>query len=496
MAGIDSNAYLVLKGDGADGVTTMLDSSLVPKVLTTIGAVEIDTAHSAFGNSIQFKGGVLRANDHADFALGSSNFTFEGKFTFDNIGTSRYFFMQSDGANVIYFLWYQPTPMLSFQIYNGGPAFVFNSPAWSPVVNQEYYIRLKRNGTTITLEVNGVVIASTSIFTAIPDVNAPLYIGGRSDGTGHFSGWWDEVRFSKVARNDTYPMAEFTPPAPVVPPTPPAVGVSEAAYWADEAALLDPNAYVYVRGTNFDIVKDHPVMLTNAWRLNFDGGPNTLYFHRPADINNATRIPAGTHLKIVNPVGGYVLYCDPTLVNADPRYADGRDLYYYRKELLKKIKPRTLQASIPQGWTVNDIVAAGASAPNVVPFPTDFENGLIVGLSIMDGCWATLDKHGPTPNESNILNLFDEINDVQSFRGSSGNTFIPFKRSMFSHLSIGFGSVFAGKCAGVGSPHIYCQADGEANDIVPIYPDKATFNEQACILYYNLDELTALGHVW
>lgn len=513
MSGIDNNCLLVLKGDGADGSTTILDSSPAARTLTRVGNVEIDNTNAAFGGtSIKFFGGHLKAADNPAFALGGSDFTWEKFVTFNSASASQYFFMQSDGSNLVYFLWYKATTgpdLLSFQSYKPSAQAVVFSRSWTPTIGVEYHIQLKKEGGVYSFKIDGVLLGTIHTdATTLPDIAGDLYLGAKSDGTGAFNGWWDEVRFSRVARADTVPpIAEYTLPAP---PPPPTVGDSENAFYARRAAAMDTNSCVYVRSnTGFDIVEDHPVLLLNCWRTCMNGPSNYLYFHRPSDIDNAQVLPAGTHIKATNPVWPYAYYSDPDLVNSDPRYADGRKLWYDRLEMLTKIPMHTLQAEIPQGYTVQQYVDALAydaqngtntAAPLSVAFPDDFEDGLVVGRSQMDGSWMVLETpNAIAPGIPRILNLHDEINDVQSFRGSKGNCLVPFKRSQFQRLTIGFGSVEWGYCntsQNGGNPHIFCQSDGRNNDIVPIYPGAATFNEQATIQYYKINQLAALGFVW
>ena len=72
---------LLLHGDGANGSTTIIDSSPTPKTVTAVGNAQISTAQSKFGGaSIAFDGNgdYLTLNTNAnDASFGTAGFTFE-----------------------------------------------------------------------------------------------------------------------------------------------------------------------------------------------------------------------------------------------------------------------------------------------------------------------------------------------------------------------------------------------------------------------------------
>jgi hypothetical protein len=71
---------LLLHGDGANGSTTIVDSSPSPKTVTAVGNAQISTAQSKFGGaSIAFDGtgDYLAAPGGSDFIFGTGDFTIE-----------------------------------------------------------------------------------------------------------------------------------------------------------------------------------------------------------------------------------------------------------------------------------------------------------------------------------------------------------------------------------------------------------------------------------
>jgi len=76
-----NNVSLLLHGDGANGSTTIVDSSTSPKTVTAVGNAQISTAQSKFGGaSLAFDGAgdYLTIPDDSSFDFGFNDFTIEG----------------------------------------------------------------------------------------------------------------------------------------------------------------------------------------------------------------------------------------------------------------------------------------------------------------------------------------------------------------------------------------------------------------------------------
>lgn len=479
MSGIDTNTLLMLHMNGTDGSTTFVDSSASGRTITPIGNAQIDTAQSKFGGAsglFDGSGDGLSVPDSADWSFGSGDLTLDFWIRFNSVGASQILYSQNDGSNAVYFQWYQPTGILSFQAYASAALTINATAPWSPVVNTWYHVALVRNGGVFKYYVNGAgLTTTTSPNGAIPNVASILSIGSRPDGTGSLNGWLDEVRVSKVARwttNFTPDTVEYTAPTP---PPPPAVGTSEQSFWSDKAAIMDPDAYIYRCGS-FNVTEAEPVYLVNGWQMNYNSTAN-FWYHRKGDIENALMLPAGTPIKHNgSPSGygfeyGYAYYAKPSLVNSDTRYEDARDLYYQRIERLKTLPLYSCEVTIAQTHTVGQAVTANTL---VASLPTDFDNGLIVHMSMMDGCWMVLEDPSKTPAvDQVILNLWDELDDVKNMR-NSGKIMLPFKRTVFPQLRIGFGSAFI---SASGTP---------LNPITPVVAGSATYPQYGQIKYYKL----------
>lgn len=494
-AGIDNNTTLMMHMDGADASTSFIDSDPTPKTITPYGNAQIDTAQAKFDQSGLFDGNAdgFTVADSPDFAFGSGNATIDLRIRFSSIAGSSMLYQHTDGSTAVYWQWYQPNSTLNFQIYSGGALTTFLAPTWSPVANTWYHLALVKNGSDYAVYVDGVKLSNVT-GGSWPDAAAALRVGSNSDGSRAHNGWIDEYRISKSARwtaNFTPDTVAYSAPPP---PAAPVVGLAENEYWKDRAAMLDPNAYEYHSGV-FSVTNTVPTYLLNGWQLTSGGDATRFWYHRKADIANALLITAGTSVQHVgSPSGqnynfdwGYALLAKPSLVTSDPRYNEPRDLWYSRLEKLKTLPLRSLKVKITQTHTPIQAQNAGT---NVASFPTDFENGLLVHFSTMDGSWIVLesDTNVTTPLSPSyrILNLSDELDDARSVR-FSGAVLIPFKRSQFPTMRIGFGTVFPQACTGINAPVSGCQ--GPNHPINSVYPTSQTYPAYGQVLYYNLDEL-------
>ena len=214
-----TNTVLLLKGDGTNGSTTILDSSKVaggPKTVTAVGNAQISTAQSKFGGaSIAFDGtdDRLTVPVSADFAFGTGNFTcecwarttaFEDRGVL-NISPSSYF--QNTLSNAI---------GTGFNASKTWAIYAKNTATSSTVeynTNTWYHVALVRSGTTTVLYVDGsAVITVTSDSTNY--TCSFLGIGGWF-GTGFLlKGFIDDVRITKGVARYT---ANFTPPTAAFP---------------------------------------------------------------------------------------------------------------------------------------------------------------------------------------------------------------------------------------------------------------------------------------
>lgn len=193
----------------------------------------------------------------------------------------------------------------------------------------------------------------------------------------------------------------------------------EVTFWQEQAALLDPDAYVYLAGTGEDMTvpADERYYLVNGWKLNTTGGGDK-WFHRHADIHRALMLSEGT--TITNDTDGFMYVCQPSLVTgSDARYTtDPRGLYFERIMRIGTLTHYQLGAT-----------ATGSSQVQAA-FPTDFTDGLALHTSAHDVAWLIM--HDDTVGNMNTLN---EISDADPIRFAEPSLF-PFKRTTFREIMV------------------------------------------------------------
>ena len=203
---------LLLHGDGADGSTQIIDSSVNPKTVTAVGNAQISTAQSKFGgSSIYFAG-----NGDGLTCAASSSFSFEtGDFTVEfwmyqtaqgiydtiidnNYATSPNFSIQSSGSNNARFILY----------LDGVNTTIIESSDHS--INVWIHYAFVRNGSTVTIYRDGVSVGSGTYSGQVGNGSVTYRIAETSAGAGSdFQGYIDDFRITKGVARYT---SNFTPP--------------------------------------------------------------------------------------------------------------------------------------------------------------------------------------------------------------------------------------------------------------------------------------------
>jgi len=228
------NVSLLLHGNGANGSTTITDSSPTPKAATLVGDVQISTAQSKFGgSSIVFDKVADRITYAAssDFAFGTGDFTIEAwVYSRDTSIAARGWFQVSTTTGGL-----QPGYNSGIAIFQGnnknagsaangicvaidGNNF-FGSEVGAAVLaeNQWQHIAVTRFGSTCRVFVNGTEIGSRTSSANLTATN--LVVGGYYDTPYLFDGYIDDLRITKGVARYT---ANFTPPAAPFPDAGPA----------------------------------------------------------------------------------------------------------------------------------------------------------------------------------------------------------------------------------------------------------------------------------
>lgn len=199
----------------------------------------------------------------------------------------------------------------------------------------------------------------------------------------------------------------------------------EVAFWQDQAALLDPDAYVLFLGnTESETVPGgERWYLVNGWNLKATG-EGTTWYHRPADVKRALMLPEGTTIETATPPDGtstaFMYICQPSLVTgSDARYtSDPRGLYFDRIMKLATLDQERIGGTATAGSIVNEA------------FPATFTDGMIVHASVHDVAWMIL-----WDGSDGLSNLHNEISDSTRIRWAEP-LLMPFKRTTFPNTAI------------------------------------------------------------
>lgn len=199
---------------------------------------------------------------------------------------------------------------------------------------------------------------------------------------------------------------------------------SELAYWKDKAALLDPAAYRFYNSNDdgpswsFTVPAGEVWYLVNAWYVISDTS-NAFMFQRLLDVNAAVPLTPGTTIKANGSQGAYAYVCKPSTVFDDERYDTPDALYYDRLHKIRSLQLHEKTVTVPAG------TARGTNLQE--SFPSDFENGLLLGVSVNDTSWLAL------VSPFGAMNTQDEISDDHQMRLARG-IMCPFKRSTFTGI--------------------------------------------------------------
>jgi len=208
-----ANVSLLLHGDGANGSTTIVDSSPSPKTVTAVGNAQISTAQSKFGGAsiaLDGSGDYLTVPNNADYAFGAADFTIEAWVYFGNLTTFSTIASTRDATNSV--TGWTLGVNASEQPYFYTNAFDITGNALAQ--NTWYHIAAARAGSSLQMYVNGAQVGST--FTDTKDyTNQTLSIGSTVGGSVQFfNGYIDDLRITKGIARYT---ANFTPPTAPFP---------------------------------------------------------------------------------------------------------------------------------------------------------------------------------------------------------------------------------------------------------------------------------------
>jgi hypothetical protein len=204
-----SNVSLLLHGNGANGSTTIVDSSPTPKTVTAVGNAQISTAQSKFGGaSIAFDGtgDYLTVPNNADLNVGTGDFTVELWLYRISALLNTDALLSKGGSNIFIGIDASTSKIV---VSHYAVAVVFTSSA--AISNGTWYhFALCRSGTAIKMYINGAEQAATTSSANFTSTSVLAIGADILDTNGQrFNGYIDDLRITKGVARYT---ANFTPP--------------------------------------------------------------------------------------------------------------------------------------------------------------------------------------------------------------------------------------------------------------------------------------------
>ena len=216
--GTDPYTVLLLKGNGTNGSTTIIDSSPSPKTVTAVGNAQISTAQSKFGGaSIAFDGAgdyliVPSTGTPGDF--GTGDFTVElWTFLVSRVNTYPCLvgnYSTFGAGSFALFAGHGSAGTTKYQLALNGTGFP-SINAGTIIYNAWAHIAVVRSGPTISLYLNGVSIGSVTSSANLTGTTGSLWIGSTGDNLtrGEINGYINDLRITKGFARYT---SNFTPP--------------------------------------------------------------------------------------------------------------------------------------------------------------------------------------------------------------------------------------------------------------------------------------------
>jgi hypothetical protein len=206
FGGNDPATKLLIHADGANGGTTLTDSSSTANAVT-VNSGTTSTAQIKFGPSSYSPGNATMA-DAAWMSPGSSDWTFDFWMYWTSTASNQFLFSHyNSGTSTDWYIANTQGGGAGLRVANVSNTNLFTTASSVPT-NAWAHIAIVSSGGVISIYINGVKDANTGTG-ALQSVARSLYINGIDSTTlGGFFGFLDEIRWSSVARW----VANFTPP--------------------------------------------------------------------------------------------------------------------------------------------------------------------------------------------------------------------------------------------------------------------------------------------
>jgi hypothetical protein len=207
------NVSLLLRGNGTNGSTIIVDESSSPKTVTAVGNAQISTAQSKYGGaSLYFDGAVstrLICSSSSDFAFGTSAYTVEAWIRATNYASGQGSIFDSGNASGAFDFFLTNSGSLGIGIYGVGN--LFTTSASAVALNQWTHAAVARSSTSASdtrIYVDGILAATGTDSTNWTTATTPS-VGGINILQYSYIGYIDDLRITKGVARYT---SNFTPP--------------------------------------------------------------------------------------------------------------------------------------------------------------------------------------------------------------------------------------------------------------------------------------------
>lgn len=212
MAGDASyaNVVLLLHGEGANGSTTISDNAATQKTVTAVGNAAISTAQKKFGSSsIAFDGtgDYLTVPHSTDFSIQGGTFTIEAWVRRAASGAMHYVLSKRAAAATNGWEWRINADNTLQFFHTGGSSITSSGTVAS---GQWVHIACVRNGTTVTMYIDGTSSGSGTFTNGTENTADTLKIGCDNSFDNGFNGHMGDIRITKGVARYT---SAFTPPS-------------------------------------------------------------------------------------------------------------------------------------------------------------------------------------------------------------------------------------------------------------------------------------------
>ncbi len=222
------NVSLLLSGKGANGSTTILDSSNNNFSVTANNGAQISTAQAKFGSSsIEFLSSAttgLSVSPNTDFQFGTGDWTVEAWIYQRSLSAYATLFEVGNHLNANSFL-------ITTGAYNGTGLLVYSSAYFNAptrgtfITNQWQFVTISRQGNSLYFSVDGTVDAPVAFnrnltSTATVSVGYPYGLNPNAGNPGYkFDGYISNLRITKGVARYTENFDVPTAPFPIYSPT-------------------------------------------------------------------------------------------------------------------------------------------------------------------------------------------------------------------------------------------------------------------------------------